>query len=538
MSLNPPVILSSAMMRACDRYTIDALGIPSQALMEAAAKCAGQFLLKRRDLFPDGSILILCGSGNNGGDGFAMARFLSDGALGTRCDVKILYVGKATADGSPDVSHMSVECARQYRLAVGAGVSVLTGEACDEALRSASTVVDAVFGIGLDRPVTGEIASLFHSVRGSGLPVLAVDIPSGIDADTGRIQGVAISAKATVTMQALKAGHLLYPGAELCGEIEVCDLGISLEPASVPLGYLVDASLLRRILPPRNRRTHKGTYGTVDLLCGSDGMCGAAVLSALGTLRSGAGLVRVLTPMCNRAVLQTAVPEAIVSVYESPTEAACNARGDGLLIGCGLGVSEMAKQAMEAVLNARNRDSSRPVVIDADGLNLLAKHSELWDSALLSDPQKQVVLTPHPAEMARLSGESMTHITEDLPGSALRYACEHGVTVVLKDTHTVIASPDGTLFICAAGNAGMAKGGSGDVLAGIIGSLLTQNRQKIGHDLTVAEVAAAAVYLHAAAGDLTARELGEYGMLPSDLIQRIPSVCRDFSDSRTTILFP
>ncbi len=537
MPSNPPVILTAAMMQTCDLYTIDTLGIPSQTLMESAARCAGRFLLERRDLFPDGGILVLCGSGNNGGDGFAMARFLSDGSLGARCDVRILYTGRTAEDGTPDTTRMSAECARQYRLAVDAGLTVLSRSAVEEALQGVSAVADAVFGIGLDRPVTGEIASLFDTVKDSGRPVLAVDIPSGVDADTGKIQGTALPALATVTMQALKSGLLLYPGAELCGEIAVCDPGISLAPASAPYGYLADTSLLRRVLLPRDRRTHKGTYGTLTLLCGSEGMCGAAVLATRGALRSGAGLVRVLTPACNRAVLQTAAPEAIVSVYGSPEEAIGYTRGDGLVIGCGLGVSEMAKKTMEAVLNATDTGGDHPLVIDADGLNLLAEHPALWHTAFLSDPQRKVVITPHPAEMARLCGESVPTVLTDLPGTALRFARERGVTVVLKDAHTVIASPDGSLFICAAGNAGMARGGSGDVLAGIIGSLLTQNRDRLGRDLTVAEVAAAGVYLHAAAGDLAAKELGEYGMLPSDLIERIPTVCRGFSDSRTRILF-
>jgi NAD(P)H-hydrate epimerase len=174
-------------------------------------------------------------------------------------------------------------------------------------------------------------------------------------------------------------------------------------------------------------------------------------------------------------------------------------------------------------------------VLDADGLNLLAVEPELWETSLLTAPNRQVVITPHPAEMSRLSGISVAEILADPVSVAVDFACERGVTVVLKDAHTVVASPEGQVFICAAGNAGMAKGGSGDALAGVIGALLAQNRHRMGRDITAAEVAAAGVYLHARAGDLTAEALGEYGMLASDLIERIPLVCKGFSDSRTRL---
>lgn len=528
-------ILTAAQMKACDSYTIDILGIPSQVLMERAARSAASFLLSRADLFPAGPILLLCGSGNNGGDGFAMARFLSDGSLGNVRRTTVLYTGRFTKEGIPDETRMSPECGRQYRLARDAGIPVLPPAAHAEVLPHVATVVDAVFGIGLDRPVSGEIASLLSAVGGTGLPVLALDIPSGVNADTGAVLGVALPAAATVTMQALKAGLLLYPGAELCGEIAVAELGIDLTPADPPYARLADEFLLRRVLPPRARRSHKGDYGWVALLCGSEGMSGAAVLATRAALRSGAGLTRVLTPACNRVVLQTAIPEAIVSVYGTPAEAAGYAEADALVLGCGLGISELSREALRSVLNTRPREGSIPVVLDADGLNHIVRDPSLWDTALLSASDRQVVLTPHPAEMSRLCGRAVPAILANLPEAALHFARERGVTVVLKDAHTVVASPDGELFLCTAGNAGMAKGGSGDALAGIIGALLAQNHRRLGHDLTVAEVAAAGVYLHARAGDLAAAERGEYGMLPSDLIETLPAVTKALSDSATRI---
>ncbi len=531
-----PPILTAAQMKACDTYTIDALGVPSRTLMERAAHKAVEALIARPDLFPEGKVLLLCGGGNNGGDGFAMARFLTE-EYGW--ETAVIYTGYFTDEGTPDVSRMSLECRRQYELTVKTDIPILPMSAAKTTMERATAVVDAVFGIGLDRPVEGEIAHLLAAVSQSGLPVLAVDIPSGIHADTGAMMGTALPAKLTVTMQALKAGLLLYPGADFSGEIAVVELGISLAPAEHPYACLADESLLRRVLPPRARRSHKGTYGRVTLLCGSEGMSGAAVLTTRATLRSGAGLAEVLTPEANRLIMQTTVPEAIVTVRSTPAVVEKTVRmADCMVIGCGLGISEEARESLRTTLNTLPTDGSVPVVLDADGLNLLAANEDLWQTNLLSSPDKQVVFTPHPAEMSRLCGLSVSEILRDLPGAAFTYAREKGITVVLKDAHTVIASPDGTLYICAAGNAGLAKGGSGDVLAGVIASLLTQNRSNLGKEVTVTEVAAAGVYLHAAAADLTADSIGEYGMLATDVIEHIPMVCKNFSDSKTKLCAP
>ena len=527
-------ILTAAQMKVCDSYTINTLGVPSQVLMERAARKASLFLNQRNDLFPAGKALLLCGSGNNGGDGFAMARFLTDGSCGDPRAVTVVYTGALTPDGLPDVTRMSPECARQYGLAKEAWITVLPVSGWREAARGAAVIVDAVFGIGLDRPVTGEIASLLGAAAETGLPVLAVDIPSGVNADTGAVMGVTLPATATVTMQALKAGLLLYPAADLCGEICVAELGIDLSSVGRPYGYLADEALLRRVLLPRRRRSHKGTYGWVTLLCGSEGMSGAAVLATRAALRSGAGLARVLTPACNRVVLQTAAPEAIVSTYDTPQRAAGCAEGDALVLGCGLGVSELSREALRSALKVCPADGEvPPVVLDADGINHAVKDPSLWGDLLAH--HRRVVVTPHPVEMSRLCGKAVPEILAHPVEVAKEFAATRGVTVVLKDAHTVIASPEGEVFICAAGNAGMATGGSGDALAGVIGSLLAQNRYRIGADLTVTEVAAAGVYLHGAAGDLAAEDLGEYGMLPSDLIERLPLVCKGFSGTGTRI---
>ncbi len=534
-------ILTAAQMRDCDEYTIRDLGIASQILMERAARGVARYLLGHPTDFPDGTILVLCGNGNNGGDGFAAARFLADGSMGERRSVLIGYAGPLTNSLMPDEGKMSVECARQYRLAVDASLSVVTGEAILVHLAEASVIVDAVFGIGISRPVEGEIALLLDAAARSALPTLAVDIPSGLCADTGAVTGAVLPARATVTMQALKAGLLLGEGANVCGRIAVCDIGIDLSLADPPYATLADERTLRLALPPRRRRSHKGTYGRILCVCGSVGMSGAAHLAASAALRTGAGLVEILTPADNRIVLQSALPEAIVSAYDgnrpSLTDIACAVmRADGLTVGCGLGTSQASLDVLGTVLEHVATDGSVPVVLDADALNLLARHPDLWDTALLSSPKKQVILTPHPAEMARLCRTTVADVLHDPVTTARALAQARGVTVILKDAHTVIASSDGRLSICAAGNAGMATGGSGDVLAGIAGSIATQRRADLNaRTLSLHDVAAAAVYLHAAAGDAAADTVGEYCLTASDILRHISAVTRPLSDTRTPI---
>ena len=556
-------ILLSADMRACDRHTITELGIPSRTLMERAARAVVDCLYRRTDLFPRGRVLILCGNGNNGGDGMAAARFIADGSAGEAREVSVLYTGIWDAAGTaPDRTAMSEECAYQYGLLLSAGIPVLPPDAVHAALREASTVIDAMLGIGLRGPVRGSVPEVIEAVTRSGLPVLAVDIPTGVNADNGRIMGHALPAQATVTVQALKAGLLLYPGADLCGEITVADVGIDLAPAKVPFACLADGDLIRDILPPRVRRSHKGSYGRVLAVCGSVGMSGAAVLCARGALRAGAGLVEVLTPEENRLVLQISLPEAIVNAYDTRSAAIGSAdpeagvrratlrrqitdalsRASAVVVGCGLGTSETSRLVLRTVLECFPAERRVPLVLDADALNLLAEDKSLFETKALTAPDRCVILTPHPIEMARLYADGASErellptVLEDTAGVAAKFAARQGVTVVLKDAHTVIAptTPDGSRYICPFGNAGMATGGSGDVLAGIIAALFADRTVKRSE---VAAVAAAGVALHALAGDRAAALLGEHGMIPSDLVEQIPFVTKGFSDTKTVVEF-
>ncbi len=535
-------ILTAELMRRCDNYTINTLAVPSQVLMERAACGVVSYLEDKSSLyFATGDrVLVLCGGGNNGGDGFAVARFLHEGTYGKPRQVSICYCGRLNPDGSPDKTKMSVECARQYDYARQMLIPVFSPAQVAHSLSHADAVVDALFGIGLDRPITGVLAELINAVNGRHIPVLAVDMPSGIHSDTGAVMGTAIRATATVTMQALKVGQLLYPGADDCGEIKVCDIGVDLTPTAEHQVYLADGQMLAAVMPSRNRRTHKGTYGQVALVCGSRGMGGAAVLASKAALRTGAGLVRAVIPECNREIMQISVPEAVLSCYASETpdlKALIHALDacDGVVIGCGLDTSAEALALLGALLDALPVRPDYPVVLDADALNLISKNPWLWNTRLLTEGRGQVIMTPHPMEMTRLSGKTVGEVLSAPIDTASSFAETHGVTVVLKDAHTVIAAPDGTLYICPFGNAGMAKGGCGDVLAGIIGSLAVQRRGAIGQELTLADVAAAGVVLHALAGDAAAEIYGEYALTPSDMIACIGRVTQGFSLSGTVI---
>ena len=484
-------------MRYFDKKTIKEKGVPAITLMERAAKAA---LAHLKSAFNTTKVLFLFGGGNNGGDGFAMARFVAE--EGGACE--ICYLGKAE-NGKPDESAMSPACAAEYAL-LPSQVKISDTPCLD----GVSAVVDAVFGTGLCREIKGHIAEVLTEVRASSLPVLAIDIPSGIDANTGAVLGVALPATVTVAIEAIKAGHLLFPGTALSGRIEVAKIGIEIGGTCLSLLEKSDISLL----PPRPLRSHKGTFGRVLIVGGSPDMSGAAHLAAKAAYRAGAGLVEMLVPWENKAVHQILLPEAIVTAYteEDATlklEAALS-RADAVAIGMGLSQSSTAAKLVEVAL----KDSAKPILFDADALNLIAARQELL--ALLYARYAPVVLTPHLAEMSRLSGKAVSAIAADIRKSAVDYATATGATVVLKDARTIIADGEHA-YLNTFGNSGMATGGSGDTLAGIIAAFLAAKAP--------APIAAAiGVLAHALAGDAAKEAHGAHGLMASDIIEGLSRV--------------
>ena len=484
-------------MRLFDQRTISEKGISAISLMENAAKAALNIL---KASFDTTKVLFLCGSGNNGGDGFAMARFFANES--GQCE--ICYLGKMK-DGKPDTDAMSPACATEYTLLPN---HIKVSDT--PSLNGISAVVDAVFGTGLCRDITGHIADTLSRVRESGIPVLAIDIPSGIDANTGAVLGTALPATATVAIEAEKLGHLLYPGTMLCGRVEVARIGIEIGETRVQRLERNDLSLL----PQRPARAHKGTFGRVLIIGGSPEMSGAAHLAAKAAYRAGAGLVEMLVPAENRAVHQILLPEAIVTTYTDDTAAAQLAkalsRADAVAIGMGLSCSDTAATLVESAL----KDCEKPILFDADALNLIAARQELL--ALLYARQASTVLTPHLAEMSRLVGKSVFAIGANMLDSAADYANATGATVVLKDARTVIAG-EGNAYLNTFGNSGMATGGSGDTLAGIIAAFLAN---KVSPTLA----AALGVLAHALAGDAAKTIRGEHGLMASDIIDGLCNV--------------
>lgn len=491
-------LLNAQQMKDCDKDTIERIGIPSLVLMERAALSVMEEMHAAQ--FDLSSVLVVCGSGNNGGDGFAVARLLDE--QGVR--VTAAFVGRELS--------MTPETALQKKICENCGIKISS----NYREREYTTIVDAVFGIGLTREIEGEYAELIDWINLQTAQVVAVDIPSGICADTGKIMGTAVQADLTVTFAYRKIGQMLYPGAAYCGKVVRRDIGItadSLRGGKMSV-FTYEPEDLQKIAH-RNAYSNKGTYGKVLLIAGSRGMSGAACLAAKAAYRSGSGLVRVFTPECNRAIVQMQLPEAIVTSYDPdifPEQALREALewSDVAGIGPGLGKSQVSGEILEYVLQMYGKR----LVIDADGLNLLSESMELLD-----ETEADVILTPHIGEMMRLTGNRIEEILEDLIMCGARFAREYRVTCVLKDARTVVSDGKRT-YLNASGNSGMAVGGSGDVLTGIICGLLAQRMQPFA-------AASLGVYLHGLAGDLASEKHSAYGMIAGDITEQIGQVLKN-----------
>ncbi|MCI7814312.1 MAG: NAD(P)H-hydrate dehydratase [Lachnospiraceae bacterium] len=487
-------LLDGRQMKEMDAAVIHEIGVPSAVLMERAALAAVEVLEKQFDL---GHVLVVCGSGNNGGDGFAIARLLH---LKNK-KVTVLFAGKETS--------CTQETALQKKICEKYQIPVCRNWEDGEY----TSIVDALFGIGLSRKVEGSYRELIEQINAHPAKVLAVDIASGICADNGKVMGVAVKADATVTFAYEKIGHVLYPGAWYSGQVFTKDIGIVPEKTTCCLSdcYTYDQSDLSR-LPRRSDYSNKGTYGKTLLIAGSKNMSGAAYLSGLAAYRVGTGLVQIVTESCNHSILQQLLPEAILSAeeWENLDEKKIAEKlgwATAAVVGPGLGISEEKRKLVCEVI----RKARTPLVVDADALNLLSGQMEV-----LTEKGSDVILTPHIMEMARISRRSKEEILEDLIGAAKALASRYDVICVLKDARTIVT--DGKeVYINKSGNHGMAVGGSGDVLSGIIAGLLAQKMEPF-------EAAKLGVYLHGMAGDRAREEIGAAAMIASDLLNQIGKV--------------
>lgn len=482
-------------MQKADAHTIQEIGIPSVVLMEHAAQKTVEVM--EQEKIDCSFVLVVCGSGNNGGDGFAIARLLA--WEGKR--VQVVFAGKE--------SSLSPECKMQKQIVENLGIPVFHSIP-DEPY---TVAVDAVFGVGLSREVSGSYAALLERMNKLQCAKVAVDIPSGICSATGNVLGCAFRADLTVAFQCEKLGTVLSPGREYAGKVRTVDIGIdtAFYKEIKEICYTLEKEDLPRLLPVRKENSHKGTYGKVLMVTGSRGMAGAAYLSAKAAYICGAGLVQIYTEESNRVVLQELLPEAIISVYgqhEPERLKTLLEWADVVCIGCGLGKNNISEKLLKDTL----QNVRVPCVVDADGINLLAARLEL-----LEKMQAPVILTPHMREMTRLLGCDMKELQENRFEKLMEFTDRYPAVCVLKDARTIVAQRGKRRFVNTAGNHAMAKAGSGDVLAGVITALLAGGVESYNS-------AVLGVYLHACGGDAARKKLGSYSVLAEDLIEGI-GVC-------------
>ena len=497
-------------MKLLDQNTSEEFYVPTVVLMEQAAMAFVQtFLADVGDKMK--RVLVVCGTGNNGADGIAIARLLNQKGVDTDIYLTEDSDGIDAGRGS-ELYHLQKKIYMKY--GYGRIENLIGNEDYD-------IIIEAIFGIGLSRTIEGAYQQILNTLNKCKGRKVAVDMPAGISTDSGAVLGTAFRADTTITFSFAKLGQFLWPGTEYCGKVHVADMGITMESmlGRKPHTKVMELSDLFE-LSKRKAHSNKGTYGKLLVIAGSVGMAGAAILASKAAYRSGAGLVRVFTREENRMVLQEANPEAIITsyqgdlVYNHQVLEDCVAWADAIVLGPGLGCDEVA----EAIVTYISKIKNIPIVMDADALNMIAKQP---DTYLLDGGNK--ILTPHLGEMARLNHCSVADIQNDLIGVATDMVQRFGVTCVLKDFHTVIACWDGDLYLNLSGNNGMATAGSGDVLAGIIGGLLAQG-------LTLKQAATAGVFLHGLAGDFIATKTGLHAMMANDLIDGLQMIWKQVEE--------
>lgn len=503
-------------MQAVDRTAIDHYKIPGLLLMENAGRGIVDLMFTRIPELASKKVTVLAGKGNNGGDGFVIARHLHQAGV----PVQVLLAGRR-ADIKND-ARVNAEIAVQLGIPV-AELTERNLNSQNHSLRHSHILVDALFGTGLSKPAGGLYAKIIQKINAAKKFVVAVDIPSGLDSDSGQVTGPCVQADLTAALALFKRSHLLYPAAECMGEVVRVEIGIpqdAVQAQAIPIG-LVEEADIRALFPRRKRNSHKGTYGHVLVIGGSKGKGGAVGMTGLAALRVGAGLATLAVPeSCNAALEFHPLETMSVPLPETATGAIAADAVDvclellkdksALAVGPGITTQKSVLHFLETLLP----QTRCPVVIDADGLNNLAKLP-----GLLARMNTDVVLTPHPKEMARLTGTTTQAVLENRIETARSFARGHAVTLVLKGSHTVTALPDGRAFINPTGNPGMATGGTGDVLTGMIAGLLAQG-------FNAADAAMAGVYLHGLAGDVYAEAESETSLIAGDLLRTLPETLK------------
>ena len=491
-------ILTAEEMKQCDSYTIEHFHVPSIVLMERAAlKCVASMMRAKFDFT---RVLVVCGSGNNGGDGYAIARLLNERGV----SVDILSTGIITS--------MSPETRENYESCISYKIPVKSSIRDDDY----TLVVDAMFGVGLNRELekkTIYYIDLINDLKKKGANVVAVDIPSGINASNGKVMGAAVKADMTVTFAYYKKGLMLYPGADYAGKVVLADIGItkeSLNEEMLSLSALTKHDLLKADFLKRKNYSNKSTYGKVLLIVGNEEMSGCAVLAATSCFRCGAGMVRVFTHENNKSIISDKLPEAMIDTYDDNLDmnklSEAVKWSDVIGIGPGIGRNKLAKTIFEFVFFK----ASSPIVIDADAIHILKQYR----MTLKNEKDKDIIITPHIGEMSDFTGLSKSELLDELIENSLDAAYLYNLTCVCKDARTIIASQYGDYRINITGNNGMASAGMGDCLLGIICALRARTDDSF-------EAASFGAYIHGLAGDLAAEKVGKAGLLATDLINEL-----------------
>lgn len=565
-------IIYGSKMKKVDSYTMEVIGIPSMVLMERAAFSVFMDIKSNTDIDKNKSFLCICGMGNNGADGVALARMLHlDGYK-----AYIVAVGdeKKSTEQWREQKRIALNCdVPMYMLKDNAdnGNSYIVTEdkmaaydinMLEEKLAQCDYVVDAMFGIGLTRTVEGIYAKVIDKINHIrvGKGVFAMDIPSGLCADTGRIMGTAVKSEKTYTFGALKTGLLLFKGKDIACENVICDIGFAEKTYKNALDkseicYAIEEDDIKSVIH-RKKHSNKGSYGKILVIAGSENVYGAAYFSATAACKMGSGLVRIITHKNNRNLIYEKLPEAMISVYDSDEEEENISKlieeavswADTIVVGPGLSKSRTAI-ALTKYAMIHSKAHGRHIVIDADSLNIISEHGELKEYY-----HNKTVITPHIGEMSRLTRKSVACIAENIIDVASEYAAENNINVILKESTTVILGIESSEDKCnnrvcinTTGNAGMATGGSGDVLAGIVAAVLAggvnvKNMQEYKRlcDEAVSEYeleceqtylsAALAVYIHGLAGDMASEQYGETSMTATDILNNIPNVLHEVSE--------
>jgi hydroxyethylthiazole kinase-like uncharacterized protein yjeF len=518
-------VTTAAEMRHLDRLAAETYGIPGVVLMENAGAQVVRVVWQEYPDLTTRRVAVLCGRGNNGGDGFVVARYLHQMGV----SAQTFLVGDVESVQGDARVHL--EILRRLGKAPQVVTTAEAAQAVGADLAAYDLLIDALFGTGLKAAVSGPAQLLIAAMNASRKPIVAVDIPSGLSADGGALLGEHVRADLTVTMALPKRGLLLYPAAEHVGRLVVVDIGFPavLRQHDAVRCHWLEAHDMAALLRARPEESHKGTYGHVLVVAGGLGKTGAGALASMAALRTGAGLVTFAVPSSLNAAMEAKLTEAMTMPLPEAVEGALGADAakrilesleamSGLVLGPGLGTHPDTVRCVHDVL----RQARLPVVVDADGLNALAQQPEVF-----REVQAPLVLTPHPGELARLRRTSASAIQADRLAAAQDTAQACGAVVVLKGARTVIADPSGTLWINSTGNAGMATAGTGDVLSGMIGALL-------GQGYAPSTAACLAVYVHGLAGDLAAASLGQRSLLAGDLLTALPTAFQRLESARGT----